>query len=128
MKEEDIHKALQWIEQGFTQPLKTPQKTVVFVTPEKALSIHKDQIECMGCLSACAFSNWDQAHGSTGLRPDPRSFCIQKTLQDIIHNGSIEDNLMFAGHNVFMFGQDPFCANGFIPTVQELVERICTGD
>ena len=128
LKEEDIHKALQWIEQGFTQTLKTPQKTVIFVTPEKALAIHKDQIECMGCLSACAFSNWDQAHGSTGLRPDPRSFCIQKTLQDIIHNGSIEDNLMFAGHNVFMFGQDPFYANGFIPTVQELVERICTGD
>jgi hypothetical protein len=83
----------------------------------------------MGCLSQCRFSNWTQ-HGpefNTGKRADPRSFCIQKTLQDIAHDGSLEHNLMFAGHNAYRFGSDPFYSNGFIPTVKQLVERILTG-
>ena len=46
-----------------------------------------DQVACMGCLSQCRFSNWAQQEPdySTGKRADPRSFCIQKTLQDIAH-------------------------------------------
>ena len=67
----------------------------------------------------------------TGKRPDPRSFCIQKTLQTIGHTGddpdAIEHNLMFSGHNAFRFARDPFYSNGFIPTVRQLVERILTG-
>jgi hypothetical protein len=35
---------------------------------------------------------------------------------------------MFAGHAAYRFAQDPFYANGFIPTVKQLIERICTGD
>jgi len=35
---------------------------------------------------------------------------------------------MFAGHNAYKFGEDPFYANGNIPTVKELVDRIMTGD
>jgi len=35
---------------------------------------------------------------------------------------------MFAGHNAYRFASDPFYANGFIPTVGQLVERILTGD
>ncbi len=87
--------------------------------------IRTDQIECMGCLSACGFSNWAQNEkGSTGKKPDPRSYCIQKTLQAISHGGQVEDQLMFAGHNAFKFKDDPFYANGFVPTVRELVERL----
>jgi hypothetical protein len=82
----------------------------------------------MGCLSACAFSNWAQnEHGTTGRKADPRSYCIQKTLQAIGHSSEIDSQLMFAGHNAFRFGSDPFYANGFIPTVKELVQRIETG-
>jgi hypothetical protein len=83
----------------------------------------------MGCLSACAFSNWAQneAH-STGHKADPRSFCIQKTLQKISHSDEIDNQLMFAGHNAYRFANDPFYANGFIPTVKELIERIATGN
>ena len=41
----------------------------------------------MGCLSACQFSNWAQnEEGTTGKKADPRSFCIQKTLQEISHS------------------------------------------
>jgi hypothetical protein len=39
----------------------------------------------------------------------------------------LDHNLMFAGHNAYRFGSDPFYSNGFIPTVRELVERILTG-
>ena len=61
--------------------------------------IRKDQADCMGCLSQCAFSSWaDNEKNSTGRLADPRSFCIQKTLQDIAHGGPVEQNLMFAGH------------------------------
>ncbi len=83
----------------------------------------------MGCLSACHFSNWAQNEaGTTGKKADPRSFCIQKTLQDIAHGAPPEDNLMFAGHSAHHFSTDPFYSNGFIPTVKQLVERIQTGD
>jgi NAD(P)H-dependent flavin oxidoreductase YrpB (nitropropane dioxygenase family) len=118
-----------WIAQGFSEALRTPDSTLVFVTPEQARQIHEDQINCMGCLSACQFSNWAQNEdGTTGKKADPRSFCIQKTLQDISHGGDVDGQLMFAGHNAYRFADDPFYSNGFIPTVRQLVERIRTGD
>lgn len=124
----DLEAVNAWKSAGHTTALKTPEDTVIFVTPEKAAEINKDQIDCMGCLSGCMFSNWSQGEsGTTGRRADPRSFCIQKTLQSISHGGSVEDNLMFAGHGAYRFAQDPFYANGFIPTVKELIERIKTG-
>ncbi len=117
-----------WIQQGFTKVLRTPDSTLVFVTPDNARHILADQSGCMGCLSACGFSNWSQNEkGTTGRMPDPRSFCIQKTLQNISHDGDVENSLMFSGHNAYRFAQDPFYANGFVPTVKQLVERIASG-
>ncbi|MBV1795962.1 nitronate monooxygenase family protein [Siccirubricoccus sp. G192] len=115
--------------EGFTEAMRTPDNTLVFVTPAKQREIVQDQIDCMGCLSTCRFSNWSQHDPdfSTGKKADPRSFCIQKTLQDVAHDGALERNLMFAGHNAFRFAQDPFYSNGFIPSAKELVERILTG-
>lgn len=124
----DARRIYQWKEQGHDCLLKTPDSTFIAVSSDEAQQIHQDQVDCMGCLSACAFSNWDQAHGSTGRHPDPRSYCIQKTLQSIAHGGSIEDNLMFSGHNGYLFSTDPFYKDGFIPTVQQLVDRLVTGD
>jgi hypothetical protein len=124
----DIVNVKKWIEQGFTKPMRTPDSTLIFVTPETAKQISTDQINCMGCLSACRFSNWSQNEkGTTGHMADPRSFCIQKTLQNISHDGDVDHSLMFSGHNAYRFAQDPFYANGFIPTVKQLVERIATG-
>jgi len=125
----DKLRAEDWLRQGCTEALRTPDSTLIFVTPDRAQQIHKDQVECMGCLSACLFSNWAQnEEGTTGKKADPRSFCIQKTLQDIAHHGDVETQLMFAGHNAYRFAEDPFYSNGFIPTVRQLVERIKTGD
>ncbi|MEW5704086.1 MAG: nitronate monooxygenase [Pseudomonadota bacterium] len=118
-----------WVAEGFTEALRTPDSTLVFVTPEKAKQIRADQVNCMGCLSACLFSNWSQSEtGTTGKKPDPRSYCIQKTLQEIAHGGNLQNELMFAGHNAFRFKTDPFYANGYIPTVRELFERLLTGN
>lgn len=125
---EDKEKAEQWISLGFTEAMKTPDDTLMFVTPEKAQEIHTDQVECMGCLSHCRFSNWkDHDDFTTGKKADPRSFCIQKSLQDIVRGGSMDNNLMFSGHNAYKFAQDPFYSNGYVPTVGELVQRIMTG-
>ncbi|CAA7621501.1 nitronate monooxygenase family protein [Magnetospirillum sp. UT-4] len=121
--------ALGWIAEGFSEALRTPDSTLVFVAPDKAEEIRKDQVDCMGCLSMCAFSNWAQNEaGTNGKKADPRSFCIQKTLQNIGHGGDVEHELMFAGHNAFRFGSDPFYKDGFIPTVGQLVDRIASGD
>ena len=126
---QDRKRAKGYIAEGFSKALQTPDSTLVFVTPEKAKEIRQDQLDCMGCLSQCKFSNWAaNEKGTTGHKADPRSFCIQKTLQQIGHGENPDHNLMFAGHAAYRFGSDPFYANGFIPTVKELVDRICTGD
>ncbi|WP_174296694.1 NAD(P)H-dependent flavin oxidoreductase [Sphingomonas bacterium] len=125
----DLQRARAWYGEGFTDALKTPDNTLVFVTPSQKGEIRKDQADCMGCLSHCLFSSWaDSETNSTGRLADPRSFCIQKTLQDIAHGGEVEQNLMFAGHSAYQFKLDPFYSNGFVPTVGQLVERIRTGD
>jgi nitronate monooxygenase len=130
IKSSDVTKAKQWIEQGFTEVMKTPDDTVIFVEKSKAREIVNDQVDCMGCLSMCRFSNWtdkEDMNYTTNKKPDPRSFCIQKTLQHIIHKGDVENQLMFSGHNAYKFGTDPFYKNDFIPTVKELVDRIKIG-
>ncbi|AVM75258.1 NAD(P)H-dependent flavin oxidoreductase [Magnetospirillum gryphiswaldense] len=125
----DKEQALAWMAAGFTEALRTPDNTLVFVDAVKAEEIRKDQVDCMGCLSQCAFSNWAQNDaGTTGKKADPRSFCIQKTLQNIGHGGDVENELMFAGHNAYRFANDPFYAGGFIPTVRQLVDRMATGE
>ena len=127
--EEDRAKAREWVAAGYTEGLKTPEETIVFVTPESRDIIRKDQADCMGCLSHCAFSSWkDHDNYTTGRLADPRSFCIQKTLQDIAHGGPVEENLMFAGHAAYRFREDPFYSNKFTPSVKQLVDRILTGD
>ena len=125
----DLLRAREWAALGFTEALRTPDNTLVFVRPEEKSEIRKDQTDCMGCLSQCSFSSWaDNEKNSTGRMADPRSFCIQKTLQDIAHGGDIDNNLMFAGHNAYRFAQDPFYSNGYVPTVKELMDRLVTGD
>ncbi len=127
---QDKDRGEKWILEGFAEVLKTPDSTLLFVTKEESLQIREDQINCMGCLSHCRFSNWkDHDDYNTGYKADPRSFCIQKTLQDAAHGvGSLEDQLMFAGHNAYKFGEDPFYKDGFIPTVKQLVDRIMSGE
>jgi NAD(P)H-dependent flavin oxidoreductase YrpB (nitropropane dioxygenase family) len=125
----DRDRARTWFGAGFIHALRTPDDTIVFVTTAERETIQQDQKDCMGCLSHCGFSSWkDHDDYTTGRLADPRSFCIQKTLQDIAHGGPIDQNLMFAGHAAYRFKQDPFYSNNFTPTVKQLVDRILTGD
>ena len=125
----DLEHAREWVTQGFSDGLRTPDDTIIFVDPAERGMIQQDQKDCMGCLSHCGFSSWkDHDDYTTGRLVDPRSFCIQKTLQDIAHGGDIEQNLMFAGHAAYRFKQDPFYSNNFTPSVKQLFDRILTGD
>lgn len=126
--EKDIEKVNQWISQGYDEAMRTPDSTLIFVKKEQSIQILNDQIDCMGCLSHCKFSNWkDHDDFTTGKKADPRSFCIQKTLQSIATGGNVEEELMFSGHNAYRFADDEFYKNNFIPTVKELVDRIRSG-
>jgi hypothetical protein len=64
---------------------------------------------------------------NNGKKADPRSFCIQKTLQEIRDGIDIENQLMFAGHNAYRFAGVPLYSNGNVPTIKELVDTIMTG-
>ncbi|MCP1271203.1 NAD(P)H-dependent flavin oxidoreductase [Acetobacter cerevisiae] len=133
--EEDLQRIHGWEAQGFTEAMRTPDSTLIFVTPDRAREIIADQVACMGCLSECKFSNWSQRAPdySNGHKADPRSFCIQKTLQAAAHVSGpdaadiLDHNLMFGGTNAWRFATDPFYANGFVPTVAQLIERIMSG-
>lgn len=127
IKPEDAEKAVKQISEGYTEIKETPDETVVFLTPDEWKQIKEDRKNCVGCLSQCQFSSWSQAKGSSGRLPDPRSYCIHKTLYDVSHNGNIKDNLLFAGHQVYRFATDPLYRNG-APTVRELIEKIKRGE
>lgn len=126
IKQEDVSKAEQQLSAGFTDIQETPDNTVVFMTPEEVKQMKQDRANCVGCLSQCQFSTWSKASGTTGKLPDPRSYCIHKTLYEVGHGGSVKDHLLFAGHQVYRFATDPLYRNG-IPSVKELIERIKTG-
>ena len=128
IKKSDVDDINYWIESGFIVPMKTPSKTIIFVTPDQQNEIINDRMDCIGCLSACKFSGWNQDNDSkVTITPDPRSFCIQKSLQKIAIEGDAENALMFCGHQGYRFSEDPFYSDGFIPTVKELIDRIKTG-
>jgi nitronate monooxygenase len=130
IKKSDQQKVQEWQQKGFSESLKTPDETLIFVDKFKAQQILTDQINCMGCLSQCRFSNWSdkpENNFTTNKKTDPRSFCIQKTLQDVRFNIDIANQLMFSGHSAYKFASDPFYENGFVPTIKQLVDRIITG-
>ncbi len=128
IKQQDAENAKSWLEQGYNYLMRTPDNTVVFVTKEESEVIKQDQAGWMGCLSHCMFSGWkDKEPYSTGKSPDPRSFCIQKSLQNIAHVGDVENNLAFSGHYGYRFATDELYKDGYIPTIKELIEKIKIG-
>lgn len=112
---------------GYSIIKETPDSSLVFLTPDEWLQMQKQRAECVGCLSQCQFSGWSREKGFTGKIPDPRTYCIHNTLMDIGHGGDIENNLAFAGHNVYRFTTDPLYAHGHIPSVHELFQNILMG-
>jgi len=135
VSKQDKKKVDGWIGEGFNTPLRTPGDTLVFVTPEEALKFKLDKHECVGCLVTCNLSAWSQNRDvkyTTGRLPDPRVHCIRKGLLGAIKGDDLDNQLIFAGHNAYMAGEDPFyrAENGdvFIPTVKQFIARLMTGD
>lgn len=127
IKPEDASKAENQIKAGLNVIQETPDETIVFMSEEDYKKMKQDRAECVGCLSQCQFSTWSRTNGTTGKIPDPRTYCIHKTLYEVGHGGSVKDHLLFAGHQVYRFATDPLYRNG-IPTVKELIEKIKTGE
>jgi len=135
VRAEDKVKIDMWTHSGFNTALRTPDNTLVFVSPEKAREIKQDRVDCVGCLATCHLSAWSQnpeTKYNTGRAPDPRVHCIRKGLLGAIQGYDLDNNLIFAGHNAYLAGEDPFYrdqnGNIFIPTVKQLVNRLLTGD
>ncbi|PWJ40163.1 NAD(P)H-dependent flavin oxidoreductase [Sediminitomix flava] len=127
IKKEDKERVTSWIESGFTEGLRTPDDTLMYVSEDKAKQIKADQQGCSGCLAACKFSSWaasEEHRFTTGNRMDPRSFCIMNTLQYLVDDKDAEKQLMFAGHSAFRFQKDPLYKDGYIPSVKELVSQL----
>lgn len=129
--QEGMKKAETWMLQGFRKILPTPDETLLFVSEEKARQIRKDQRDCKGCLVACKFSGWsinEDLNFTTGVLPDPRSFCILNTLTNALCGEDIEHELLFSGHNTYRFSEDPLYRNNYIPTIRELIGKLLQGE
>lgn len=127
LTEHDFKRANMFIAGDKPIAVRTPDNSLIFLSREEDAQIKNDRANCVGCLSACAFSGWSQANGHLDRLPDSRSFCITKTLTAIAHGESIDNNLMFCGHSGYRFGTDPMYKDGYIPTVAELIEALLAG-
>jgi NAD(P)H-dependent flavin oxidoreductase YrpB (nitropropane dioxygenase family) len=120
-----------WIKNGYTEAIRTPSNTLVFVTGDTALEIKEDMKNCIGCLSCCQFSSWSQyfpeQNYTCGHIPDPRSFCIQKSLQFAQKGINNEEQLLFSGSNGYRFSSDQMYKNGHIPDIKELIDGLIDG-
>lgn len=126
VRESDIDMINEYKKEGFDLSMRTPDSTFILVTKDEGRQILSDQGSCVGCLSHCHFSNWSQ-HTNEYFMPDPRSFCIQKSLQNAAQGKDLDNNLIFVGRNAYRFSEDPLYSGGYIPSTRELIDRILTG-
>jgi NAD(P)H-dependent flavin oxidoreductase YrpB (nitropropane dioxygenase family) len=131
IKSDDCDKVRQWLRDGNSEAVKTPDNTMIFLTPKTMEELNSDLVGCHGCLSQCMFSGWSQYSPensySTGKIPDFRHFCIQRALQYAKNDVNEEKQLLFSGSNGYRFALDPLYKNGNIPTIAELVEALLEG-
>ena len=82
----------------------TPNNTHIWVTIQKLVKLLKIKlIVWVVCLNVYLVIGLKEKRYNR-KKADPRSFCIQKTLQNISHGiSSLENQLMFAGHSVYRF-------------------------
>lgn len=120
-----------WKRDGFDKIVETPDSTLLFLNKDKAKKIHDDQKNCNGCLAVCKFSSWannPDTNYLSGKKADPRSFCIFKTLENIVCDEDIEDELIFSGHEAYNFSRDPLYNNHYVPSIKELVTEFMRGE
>ncbi|VAV89888.1 Dioxygenases related to 2-nitropropane dioxygenase [hydrothermal vent metagenome] len=135
VSQKDKVKVDAWHSDGFDVALRTPDHTLIFITKQKSREIKRLKVECVGCLATCKLTTWSENPDkkfTTGRLPDPRVHCIREGLLGAIQGDDLDKHLIFAGHNAYKAGEDPFyrdeTGNVFIPTVKQLVERLMIGD
>jgi NAD(P)H-dependent flavin oxidoreductase YrpB (nitropropane dioxygenase family) len=131
IKHDFYDKVQEWIREGNTEAIKTPDKTIIFLSPKTVEELKQDLVTCHGCLSQCMFSGWSQYcpenNYCTGKMPDFRHFCIQKALQYAKNDTDKGKQLLFSGTNGYRFATDPLYKNGNIPTIADLVNVLIEG-
>ncbi|MDR3078986.1 MAG: nitronate monooxygenase [Rickettsiales bacterium] len=129
IREGDLEITNGWFNGDYSEVLRTPAGTIIFLRPDEFEELKKDMRSCCGCLSQCQFSCWSQSSEthSTGRIPDFRKMCIQRALQNAKNNENISRQLCFAGSEAYRFGTDPMYKNGHIPSIRELVEALADG-
>jgi hypothetical protein len=129
VRETDLEISNRWFNGDYSEIVKTPDKTILFLRLDEFEELKRDMRECCGCLSQCQFSCWNQSSEihSTGRLPDFRKMCIQRALQNAKNNENIGKQLYFAGSEAYRFGSDPMYRNGYIPSIDELVNALVDG-
>lgn len=128
----DQDRILEYLQAGYNIPAKTPDENVLVLLSEaEKVEMLKERSECVGCLSQCRFSSWNQdatKNYVTGRLPDPRTYCIQTKLMHAFHGVDLDHQLLFSGKNAFRFATDPLYNNDHIPTIAELIAVIQSGN
>ena len=103
--------------------------TLIFVTPEKENEIRTDQINCMGCLSrlhvlqlGAERAGHHRQEGRPAQLLHPEDAAGRSATPTTSTTSSCSPATTPTASR-----SDPFYANGFIPTVKQLVERLVTG-
>ena len=129
VRPEDMERVRVWIAEGYSQAMKTPDDTLIYVA--RTRRSRSDAIRptawaaCPPASSATGPAARTTPRASRRIRA-PSAFKRLCTRSPTAPRSARQ--LMFSGHNVYKFRQDPFYSNGFVPTVRQLVERIATGD
>ena len=87
---DDMGRIAQWVDEGFSPGDEDPGRHADLRRAARRRSRSGAiRSTAWAACAACKFSNWscNEAH-TTGKPPDPRSFCIQKTLHDIAHGAT----------------------------------------
>ncbi len=97
----------QWEAEGFTEALRTPDNTLIFVTPDQSREIREGPGRLHGLPVPVPLLQLGRSTSGILHRQEGRSAQLlhPEDLQDIAHDGAIDHNLMFAGHNAYRFGR-----------------------
>ena len=126
----DRERALIWIGQGFTEALRTPDSTLIFVASPKGAGDPRrsDQLHGLSLGAASSRTGRRTRKARPARKPTRAASAFRRRCRRSAIRTMCEVELMFAGHNAYRFARDPYYANGFIPTVRELVDRLRTGN
>ena len=130
VRPEDLARVEAWIAEGYSQAMKTPGRHADLRQPRERDRDPPRPDQLHGLPVGLQVQQLGVQRGATppASRPIRARSASRRRCTRSPTARDVRTQLMFAGHNVYKFRDDPFYSNGFIPTVRQLVERIATGD